>query len=132
VSGLGMHQVPFAHPIPEPKRSGLGYVQAIAAILGPLVEGGVGVFAVQQQGKQAKAELKQRKRELGVQQKIAMQQLRAQERTHALAQQASIQQARIAQVRAAKAGPFVVGAIGLGVAGIALAAILKPRKRRRK
>ena len=118
-----------------PSASGLGslgYAQIISAILSPLVEGGVGTYAVYSQSKQAKAEMKQRERELVVQQKLAAQQLAVQERAYALAQQAAIQQAQIAQVRAARAGPYVVGAIGLGVAGVVLAALLRPRRKKRR
>ena len=43
--------------------SGLGWVEAIAAILGPIVEGGASIYATTVQQKQAKGELKQRKAE---------------------------------------------------------------------
>ena len=131
VSSFTMDQVPHAYARP-PAQSGLGYAQVISAILGPLVEGGVATYAISQQSKQSKTELKQRQRELIVQQKLAVQQLAAQERTHAIAQQAAIQQAQIAQARAAKAAPFVVGAVGLGVAGLVLATLLRSPKKKRK
>lgn len=98
--------------------SGLGWVEAIAAILGPIVEGGASIYATTIQQKQAKGELKQRKAEYQGQQAEEAAARAAQERQYVLAQQGAIQQAQIARAYAERNWPYIVAAVGLGALAI--------------
>ena len=113
-------------------QSGLGYAQVVAAILGPLVEGGASIYSTAAGAKTSKAELKQRKVEFAGQQELNKQALEAQQRQFSLAQRAAIQQAQIAQASAERNAPYIVAVVGLAVLGFISASALKPKKKKKK
>jgi multidrug efflux pump subunit AcrA (membrane-fusion protein) len=110
--------------------SGLGYAAAVAAILGPLVEGGAAIYGTTVQQKQAKSELRQRKVEFAGQQELQKQAIEAQKAQFSLAQRAAIQQAQINRAYTQRAMPFVVAAVGLAVLGLVSTAAVKSKRGR--
>ena len=115
-----------------PAQTGIGYAPAIAAILGPVVEGGAAAYGVYTSGKQGKAELRQRRREYQGQQELQRKAPESQREQFALAQQAAIQQEQIKAAYGGRNWPYIMAAIGIAaLALISIAAVTK-RKRKRK
>ena len=110
--------------------SGIGnYAAAIAAIVGPLVQGGADVTQTIFEGRQNKAELKQRGREFEAMAPILREQARSAERQNALANIAALRQQQIRSSAASAYAPYVLGAFVAG--GIALVLIVKAKGNKR-
>ncbi len=112
------------------RSSGLGFVEAIAAFLGPLVEGGAAAYGIHASSKTARKELRQRRRELEAQRELAKKQIEAQERAHVRSQQAAIQQAQIARARSARSAPYILGGVALGVLGLVALGVTRTGRKR--
>lgn len=104
--------------------SSLGYADIVAALVGPLVQGGASVYATHEEAKLGKKELKQREQEFAEIAKLQEAQLKAQERLTALSTQASLRKSLMQQTFLQQNLPWVVGGIAiLGLAVVTAAAL---------
>lgn len=119
-------------PPPAPI-GGMGmWAEAVAAILGPLVEGGVSAYGVYSGNKAQKDELRSRRQEVLVQQQAQQEAQKSQERQFLLAQQGAVQQAQIASATSQRNWPYITAAIGLGALALITVGGVKYAQSRRK
>ena len=121
---LAMWQVPAALGA-CPQSPGLGYADIIAAIIGPLAQGGADIYGTTVEAKLAKKELKQRQQEAAAQQEFDREQLKAQERQRALDQTLSIRQAQIRSAQLAQYMPYVLPAVGILALAVVTAVVVR-------
>lgn len=106
--------------LPYPPPQGMGQIaEVVTGIIGPVAGAGASIYATHEGSKISEKELKQREKEFAAMQELQREQLAAQERAQALAQQASLQQAQIKAYTGTSWMPYVLG--GVAVLGLAVA-----------
>jgi hypothetical protein len=121
---LSMNQV-FAMQARQPSQ-GLGYVDAIAAIVGPLVGGAADIYKTSADSKQNRKELKQRQREF----QALIPVYERQQKQQALTTIASVRQQQIVSGYQATFAPYFVQVVALGALALVAISIAKGGKKK--
>ena len=104
---------------------GIGQFEILASLVSPLAQAGADVFQSYNEGKQSKAELKQRQREFQTYSTIYQQQMASHEKREAIAQVVAAQQAKLRARYQSEWLPYVTGVVVIG--GLVLVALASLR-----
>jgi len=110
--------------------NGLGQAEVIAALVGPLVQGGADIYRTVEESKAAKKELKARQQEALIAQTTERERLAALERQSALATAAAIRQSQASQAFWAQYMPYIFGGVGLLALSFVAVSAVKARKKK--
>jgi len=110
--------------------NGLGQGEVIAALVGPLVQGGADIFRTIEESKASKKELKARQQEALIAQTTERERLAALERQGALATAAAIRQSQASQAFWAQYMPYIFGGVGLLALSFVAVSAVKARKKK--